>query len=105
MIDCITLLVSNILCRYSDEQFALLSEAALEKQVIEEIQELIECMENLAASFIIVSNEVGLDIVPDNRLGRLYRDFLGRANQLLARHADEVFFMIAGIPLRLKPQK
>ena len=105
LIDCITLLVSNILCRYSDEQFALLSEAALEKQVIEEIQELIECMENLAASFIIVSNEVGLDIVPDNRLGRLYRDFLGRANQLLARHADEVFFMIAGIPLRLKPQK
>jgi adenosylcobinamide kinase / adenosylcobinamide-phosphate guanylyltransferase len=105
LIDCITLLVSNILCQYSDDQFALLSEAALEKQVIEEIQELIECMENLPVSFIIVSNEVGLDIVPDNRLGRLYRDFLGRANQMLARHADEVFFMIAGIPLRVKPQK
>jgi adenosylcobinamide kinase / adenosylcobinamide-phosphate guanylyltransferase len=105
LIDCITLLVSNILCQYSEEQFAALSEPDLEKQVIEEIQELIECMETLPASFIIVSNEVGLDIVPDNRLGRLYRDFLGRANQMLARHAEEVFFMIAGIPVRIKPQK
>jgi adenosylcobinamide kinase / adenosylcobinamide-phosphate guanylyltransferase len=42
--------------------------------------------------------------VPDNRLGRLYRDFLGRANQMLARSADEVLFMVAGIPLRVKPQ-
>ena len=104
LIDCITLLVSNILCRYSDEQFAALNEAVLEKQVIEEITELQECLKNLPASFIIVSNEVGLDIVPDNRLGRLYRDFLGRANQMLARAADEVFFMVAGIPLRVKPQ-
>ena len=105
LIDCITLLVSNILCQYTDEQIALLSECALEKQVIEEITELQECLETLPTSFIIVSNEVGLDIVPDNRLSRLYRDFLGRANQMLARSADEVYFMIAGIPLRVKPQK
>lgn len=104
LIDCITLLVSNLLCRYPDKQFAVLSEAALEKQVIEEITELQECLKAIPASFIIVSNEVGLDIVPDNRLARLYRDFLGRANQMLARSADEVYFMVAGIPLRVKPQ-
>jgi adenosylcobinamide kinase/adenosylcobinamide-phosphate guanylyltransferase len=104
LIDCITLLVSNILCSYPDEQFASLSETALEKQVVEEITELQECLKMLPASFIIVSNEVGLDIVPDNRLSRLYRDFLGRANQMLACSADEVYFMVAGIPLRVKPQ-
>ncbi len=104
LIDCITLLVSNLLCQYTDVQFAALSEAALEKQVIEELAELQECLKALPASFIIVSNEVGLDIVPDNRLARLYRDFLGRANQILALGADEVYFMIAGIPLRVKPQ-
>jgi adenosylcobinamide kinase / adenosylcobinamide-phosphate guanylyltransferase len=105
LIDCITLLVSNILCQYTDEQFAALSENVLEKQVYEEIQELQECIKSLPASFIIVSNEVGLDIVPDNRLGRLYRDLLGRANQTLAHSADEVYFMVAGIPLRVKPQR
>ncbi len=105
LIDCITLLVSNLLCTYSDEQLAELSEDALEKQVIEEITELQECLRVLPASFIIVSNEVGLDIVPDNRLARLYRDFLGRANQMLAHSADEVYFMVAGIPLMVKPQK
>jgi adenosylcobinamide kinase/adenosylcobinamide-phosphate guanylyltransferase len=104
LIDCVTLLVSNILCRYNQQQLETLSEAVLEKQVIEEITELQECLKNLPASFIIVSNEVGLDIVPDNRLGRLYRDFLGRANQMLASSADEVIFMVAGIPLRVKPQ-
>jgi adenosylcobinamide kinase / adenosylcobinamide-phosphate guanylyltransferase len=105
LIDCITLLVSNILCQYSEQQLETLREAELESQVIQEIQELQECLKSLPASFIIVSNEVGLDIVPGNRLGRLYRDFLGRANQMLARSADEVLFMVAGIPLRVKPQK
>jgi len=104
LIDCITLLVSNVLCQYADDQFATQSEEKLEKQVIEEIKELQECLKSLPASFIIVSNEVGMDIVPENRLGRLYRDFLGRANQMLASSADEVFFMVAGIPLRVKPQ-
>ena len=103
LIDCITLLVSNVLCQYSADQFAAQTEEMLEKQVTAEIEELQETLKNLPASFIIVSNEVGLDIVPDNRLGRLYRDFLGRANQMLARSADEVYFMVAGIPLRVKP--
>ena len=104
LIDCITLLVSNILCQNNEAQIAALSEARLEKEIIQEIKELQECMKSLPASFVIVSNEVGLDIVPDNRLSRLYRDFLGRANQMLAASADEVYFMVAGIPLRVKPQ-
>jgi len=103
IIDCITLLVSNIFCRYNETEFASISDEALEKEVMTEIRELQECLVNVSASFIIVSNEVGLGLVPDNRMGRLYRDILGRANQMLAQSADEVYFMAAGIPLRIKP--
>ncbi|GAH95015.1 unnamed protein product, partial [marine sediment metagenome] len=66
---------------------------------------LIECIDKLEATVIIVSNEVGLGLVSENRLGRLYRDILGRTNQLLAQHADEVYVMVAGIPLKVKEHK
>ena len=59
-------------------------------------------LRRMDATFIIVSNEVGLGLVPENRLGRLYRDLLGRANQLLAQRADEVYLMVAGIPVEIK---
>jgi adenosylcobinamide kinase/adenosylcobinamide-phosphate guanylyltransferase len=103
IVDCLTLLVNNIFCRYGEQEFESLADAELEKQVVAEISGLIDCMRKVSASFIIVSNEVGLGIVPDNRMGRLYRDILGRANQMLAQHCDEVYLMIAGIPLRARP--
>ena len=53
---------------------------------------------------ICVSNEVGLGIVPDNQLSRTYRDLLGRVNQQFAEAADEVYLLVAGLPLRLKPR-
>jgi adenosylcobinamide kinase/adenosylcobinamide-phosphate guanylyltransferase len=52
--------------------------------------------------WIIVSNEVGMGVVPENAWARAYRDALGRANQIVASAADEVFFVAAGLPLRLK---
>ena len=103
IIDCITLLVSNIFGRYNEQQFETIEDSILEKQVISEINQLLKCLKTLDSSFIIISNEVGLGLVPGNRMGRLYRDFLGRANQMLAQNADEVYFMVAGIPLRVKP--
>jgi adenosylcobinamide kinase/adenosylcobinamide-phosphate guanylyltransferase len=104
IIDCITLLVNNIFCRYDEKQFENIADSVLEKQVLGEMEELRVCFEKVEANFIIVSNEVGLGLVPDNRMGRLYRDILGRANQVLARSASEVYLMVAGIPLRVKPQ-
>ena len=53
-------------------------------------------------TFIIVSNEVGLGLVPENRHARIYRDVLGRTNQLMAECADEVYFMVSGIPMKVK---
>ena len=77
----------------------------LEQKVNNEINELVECINHTDASFIIVTNEVGTGLVPANRVGRLYRDLLGKVNQLLARHADEVYLMVAGLPVQVKPAK
>ena len=130
LLDCLSLLVSNvvltstlpvILREQSDRRISssLRSElrltrvnsmknlekidfAAAEKRVVDEIDVLIKCIDKHKGIFIVVSNEVGLGLVPENKLGRIYRDLLGKANQLLAQHADEVYFMASGIPVRIK---
>jgi adenosylcobinamide kinase/adenosylcobinamide-phosphate guanylyltransferase len=104
LIDDITLLVTNIFCRIPEDQYDTVEESFLDKQVAAEIKELQVCLKKVDASFIIVSNELGLGVVPAYRIARLYRDILGRANQMLAQTADEVYLMVAGIPLRVKPQ-
>ena len=55
------------------------------------------------ADLIMVSNETGLGLVPENPLARTFRDLAGKVNQILASKADEVYFIIAGLPLRIKP--
>ena len=125
LLDCLTLLVSNAILSPSlpvilREPFAschsegekrpknlardrlgeTISEA--EKQVMAELEELIDFINKYKGTFIVVSNEVGLGLVPENKLGRIYRDLLGKANQLLAQHADEVYFMAAGLPAKIK---
>jgi adenosylcobinamide kinase/adenosylcobinamide-phosphate guanylyltransferase len=97
--DCITLLVNNILSQYSPRT----SVSVIEQKVTSEINELVQCINRTGASFIIVTNEVGTGLVPANRVGRLYRDLLGMANQLLAQQVDEVYLMVAGLPIQIKP--
>jgi adenosylcobinamide kinase/adenosylcobinamide-phosphate guanylyltransferase len=98
IVDCITLLVNNIFMKYDDT----IDADTAEKGVMAEIEGLIACMDRVEADFIIVTNETGLGIVPADRISRLYRDILGRANQRLAQRADEVFLLTAGIPLAIK---
>jgi adenosylcobinamide kinase/adenosylcobinamide-phosphate guanylyltransferase len=98
IIDCITLLVSNIF----GEQGGKAGAAAVEKAVTAEINGLLECIKKTQADFIIVTNEVGLGIIPGDRVSRLYRDLLGKVNQMLAEHVDKVYFMVAGIPMVVK---
>ena len=57
------------------------------------------------ASWIVVSNEVGLGVVPPTRLGRIFADELGRVNQLVAAAADDVYFMAAGLAMPMKASK
>ncbi len=95
IIDCITMLISN---RFSKE----LDYSESERLVTVEIDELVACLRNVSASFVIVSNEVGMGLVPETKLGRVYRDLLGKANQLIVQHSSKVYLMIAGIPIAMK---
>jgi len=98
IIDCITLLVNNVFEQCGEKADA----AMLEKATEAEIKELLDCIARSEALFIIVSNEVGLGIIPADGVSRLYRDLLGRANQMLATHADEVYLLVAGLPVAIK---
>jgi len=95
IVDCLTLLVSNLLKNGANYPEA-------EKRVLTEIESLISCLGIIPATFIIVSNEVGMGIVPKNKLARLYRDLLGKVNQLIAEKADEIYLMVAGIAVRIE---
>lgn len=88
LVDCLTLWLTNLMM---DERDIDTAAAALVRQ-----------SESLSAKLIVVSNEVGLGIVPDNRMAREFRDHAGRLHQRIAASADEVFFIAAGLPLRMK---
>jgi adenosylcobinamide kinase / adenosylcobinamide-phosphate guanylyltransferase len=98
VVDCITLLVNNVF----EQHDPAAGEAALEKAVEAEINGLIEYIDRSEGHCIVVTNEVGLGIIPADRVSRLYRDLLGRANRMLAARADEVLLMVAGIPVAIK---
>ena len=99
LFDCITMFLSNDMLQYSEEDqerdsFAL--------HVEERIGALIQAAEEVDATSIFVTNEVGAGIVPEHRLGRLYRDMAGLANQQIARSAAVVYLVTCGIPVNIK---
>ena len=95
LLDCLTLWVSNALLRERDAESA-------RRVIISRAKKLLELILDSDCSWIVVSNEVGLGLVPATELGRVYADVLGRVNQAVAADADEVYFMAAGLPIRLK---
>jgi adenosylcobinamide kinase/adenosylcobinamide-phosphate guanylyltransferase len=99
LLDCLTLLVSNIVLAMESE-----TETAIEAAVQAEIEAIATARDQLDVPLIVVSNEVGLGLVPEYPLGRLYRDVSGRANQHLAALADRVLFMVAGLPMTVKEE-
>lgn len=98
LLDCLTLLANNILLALPDVENAAEAQSALDA----EIENLLSAYAKSTGEWIVVSNEVGLGLVPAYPLGRIYRDVLGRANQRLAQAADRVIFMVAGIPMTVK---
>jgi adenosylcobinamide kinase/adenosylcobinamide-phosphate guanylyltransferase len=90
LVDCLTLWLTNIMLA--------------EKDVAEEIEKLLTSARSAKAPIVFVSNEVGLGVVPDNALARAFRDHAGRLHQDLAKIANRVVFMVAGLPMVLKDE-
>jgi len=98
LLDCLTMLVTNVMLAAAGD-LDVPDEILAEANVESEINELLTHIQAGRADWIVVSNEVGMGLVPPYPIGRLYRDLLGRANQKMANAADEVYWMVAGIPV------
>ena len=116
LLDCLTLWVSNMLLSIEGRPHPRIEYGAgtnlppegegegvaVEQEILASAQRLMEVYEKSPATWIVVSNEVGLGVVPPSRLGAVYRDALGRVNQAVAARADKVYFMAAGLALEMK---
>lgn len=103
LLECVTTLVTNILFAEGGETDPdEWDYAALERIVTQEITQLIVACRACPSPVLLVTNEVGLGIVPDNRLARHFRDIAGRVNQMLAAAADEVWLVVSGIGVKIK---
>ena len=91
IVDCLTLFVSSLLMK-----------GLKENRIRDEVNNAIAIIKKGKATVIIVSNEVGSGLVPENKLGRNFRDIAGFCNQIVATGADEVNYMVSGIPLKIK---
>lgn len=102
LLDCMTLLVTNLMPSGEGFEQVEVDVEAYEQVVMDEVDALLSFIEVHDLTFLLVSNEVGMGLVPAYALGRAYRDILGRANKMLAEAADQVFFLVAGIPMQVK---
>ena len=110
LLDCLTLWVSNMLLSMESNPRGRPHPnpppegegTNAEAEILSAAHRLVEVYEQSSASWIVVSNEVGLSVVPPTRLGAVYRDALGRVNQAVAARADKVYFMVAGLALEMK---
>lgn len=97
LIDCLTLWINNLMFAAGEQQNEI-----DEDLVAQQAEKLGQAAIAHQGTVIMVTNEVGLGIVPDNRMARLYRDLVGRCNQVVATKADQVFLVSCGIPLQIK---
>ncbi|MEW6733709.1 MAG: bifunctional adenosylcobinamide kinase/adenosylcobinamide-phosphate guanylyltransferase [Acidobacteriota bacterium] len=95
IVDCLTLFVSNWLMAVSRESAS--------DEVMRVVASFLKLATNTGQTIIFVTNEVGMGLVPETSLGRIFRDILGRVNQRLAQTASQVYLLVAGLPLQLKP--
>ncbi|MBC2215025.1 bifunctional adenosylcobinamide kinase/adenosylcobinamide-phosphate guanylyltransferase [Listeria welshimeri] len=103
LVDCVTMLVTNLFFQFLGER-GLTNEVAEEVEVAiqTEIRTILNAGNKSLAKLIFVTNEIGLGVVPENKLTRVFRDIIGRVNQQIANQVDEVYFVVSGIPKRWK---
>ena len=104
ILDCVTLMVNNLMFKENLDYDKLSEEEVnqLEQMIKEAFVKLLEAVKKTELYFVFVTNEIGLSPVAANRLTRIYTDIIGRMNQLIARASDEVYFVISGIPMKIK---
>ena len=91
LVDCLTLWISNLMLELEDD-----------RKILACLPDLARALKSADCPVVLVSNEVGSGIVPENQLSRRFRDLVGSTNQAIAEQADRVVWMVAGIPVEIK---
>lgn len=104
LLDCITLLSSNIMYDITKdlEDIDFSTQEKVEKRITNELDKLINKIRRENKNLTLVTNELGMSIVPENKLARIYRDIQGRINQKVAKESDQVYLVVCGLPVRVK---
>lgn len=104
MVDCVTIMITNLmfLKRMDFEKITASECDELLGFIKGEFNKLVSCCKDSNKTLVIVTNEVGSGIVPENKLSRVFRDYQGYINQFLAEKCDEVYLVSCGLPLKLK---
>lgn len=120
MLDCVTIMVTNLMMDYmsentefsdnTDEKHLINAQIdskinayeKLESQILNQIGQMLEVFQRRFEKTVIVTNEIGMGIVPDNQMSRFFRDIAGRANQMIAKASNEAYLCVSGIPVKIK---
>jgi adenosylcobinamide kinase/adenosylcobinamide-phosphate guanylyltransferase len=104
LLDCVTVMITNLMFE-EERDFDNMSQEEIdkiEKYIESQFNILVEAVKNQNKNIVMVTNEVGLGLVPEYKLGRIFRDIAGRINQNLGKISDEVYLVTCGIPLKIK---
>jgi len=93
LLDCVTLWINNLMCNSMDDN-----------QIKEKVETFVNTLQKISCPITVVSNEVGMGIVPENAMARQYRDLVGYTNQKIAAISNNVILMVAGIPFQIKSE-
>ncbi|AEB76069.1 bifunctional adenosylcobinamide kinase/adenosylcobinamide-phosphate guanylyltransferase [Clostridium botulinum] len=105
LLDCVTIMTSNFMFDYIGDKIEEADNTTLdevEKKIITTFENLLNEVNKGNITMILVTNELGYGIVPENKLARVYRDIVGRINQYIASRASEVYLVVCGIPMKVK---
>lgn len=104
LLDCVTVMISNLMFDSSMDVESMKQEelTILEGKIMGEFEKLIKAVRSQEKNLILVTNELGTGIVPEYKLGRIFRDIAGRINQEIASLSDNVYLVSCGLPLKLK---
>lgn len=109
LLDCLTIMVTNYMMDAHEsvnwDKPSVEAINRLESEILEEIHEMIKAAREADITLVCVSNELGMGLVPEYPMSRAFRDIAGRVNQLVAKEADEVYFVVSGIPMCIKGEK
>ena len=104
IVDCITILASTIMfdMTWDHKKISFALQKEVEQKILSELTSLIQQVKQIDGTLVMVTNEVGSSIVPEQHVARIYRDIIGNVNQHIASLCDEVYLVVCGMPLQLK---